>query len=326
MKSAAVIALLWCMAALSPAASTSVRVSKVPLFGKEYVRLDQWARGNSFQWKWLSRVDALLWNGSTRIQCTSDSRRMLLNGITIWLSEPVRSQNGFPHLASIDLRTVIQPLLFPARNRAKTQVKHICIDPGHGGKQPGFIVGREQEKRYTLLLAQELGDQLRKAGFAVSFTRTGDTFVDLDERAVIARRRGADLLISLHFNSSGSGTSGARGSEVYFLTPQGTSSFNSRGEGKATGPAVGNLNNARNILLAYEVQKSIVRGASVEDRGVKPARFIVLKDASMPAILIEGGFMTNPAEARKIFSPVWRKQLAQSIVAGISSYRRAVQP
>ncbi|HTD64953.1 MAG TPA: N-acetylmuramoyl-L-alanine amidase [Candidatus Limnocylindria bacterium] len=326
MKSAAMLALVLCVASVISAAPPGPRVQKISLFGKEYIRMDQWARANAFQWKWLSRNNAVVWNGSTKMQFTSESRRMLLNGITVWLSEPARNQNGVPHLAGIDLRTVIQPVLFPPKNRPRTQVKHICIDPGHGGKQPGYIVGREQEKLYTLLLAQELGEQLRKAGFAVSFTRTNDKFIDLGERPDIARRRGADLFVSLHFNSAGASGSEARGAEVYCLTPQGASSFNSRGEGRSTSASVGNLNNAKNMLLAYEIQKAIVRGAKSEDRGVKPARFMVLKDAVMPAVLIEGGFMTNPSEARNIYSTAWRKQMAQAIVSGISSYRRMVEP
>jgi len=302
-----------------------VKPQRFSFFGKEYVRLDEWARANSFQWKWASKSDANVWNNSTKIQFTIDSKKMLLNGVSILLSETVRNQNGVPYLASVDLRTVIQPLLFPPKNRPHTPVKHICIDPGHGGKETGYIVGREQEKQYTLLLAQELGAQLRKAGFTVSFTRTTDTLVELPVRPDLARRRGADLFISLHFNSAGFTSSEIRGVEVYCMTPQGESSTNARGEGAETRPSVGNLNNAKNVVLAYELQKSITRNAGLDDRGVKRARFAVLRDADMPAVLIEGGFMSNPAEAKKIFSAAWRKQMAEAIAGGIASYCKIVE-
>jgi N-acetylmuramoyl-L-alanine amidase len=74
------------------------------------------------------------------------------------------------------------------------------------------------------------------------------------------------------------------------------------------------------------MQKAVVRGTQLEDRGVKRARFWVLRDAAMPAVLIESGFMSNPAEARKIYSAAWRKQLAQSIVSGIENYKKVVEP
>jgi N-acetylmuramoyl-L-alanine amidase len=229
-------------------------------------------------------------------------------------------------MASLDLTTALQPIVYPPRGRPRSTVKHICIDPGHGGKQVGYLAGGEMEKKYTLLLAQELGAELRKAGYTVSYTRTTDTLIELGERPEIARRRNADLFVSLHFNSAGYTSPEVRGVEVYCMTPQRASSTNARGEGGNSGAFLGNLNNARNMVLAYELQKAITRGAGLEDRGVKRARFEVLRDAQMPAVLIEGGFMSNPAEARKIFSPAWRKQMAQAIASGISSYRRIVEP
>jgi N-acetylmuramoyl-L-alanine amidase len=110
------------------------------------------------------------------------------------------------------------------------------------------------------------------------------------------------------------------------MTPQRASSTNARGLGSDAGSYAGNASNARNMALAYQMQKAVVRGTKLEDRGVKRARFWVLRDAAMPAVLIEAGFMSNPDEARKIYSPVWRKQLAQSIVAGVDGYKKVVEP
>ena len=326
MKAAFVMALLLCATSGFAAPAATPRVTKLWLAGKEYVRLDQWARANSFQWRWISKNEVSVWKSTTKMEFTADSRRMSLNGVTVLLSEPVRKQNELPCIANVDLTTAIQPILFPPKNRPRTQIKHICIDPGHGGREPGYLSGREQEKKYTLLLALELGEQLRKAGYTVSFTRTGDTFVDLPVRPAIARRRGADLLISLHFNSAGYRSSEVRGTEVYCMTPQRASSTNARGEGADSRAFEGNVNNAKNMLLAYELEKAIVRGTGLEDRGVKRARFAILRGAEMPAALIEAGFLSNPVEARKIFSASWRKQLATAIVSGINNYRRIVQP
>ena len=328
MKFAIALALLLGATSGPAEAATTPRLERYSIAGTEYTRLDQWARANAFQWKWLSKNDAELWNNAARLHFTIDSKRMTLNGITVSLSEIVRNQNGVPHIAAVDVRTAIQPILFPPKNRPRTSTKNICIDPGHGGRDIGEHAGSENEKKYTLLLAQELGAQLRKAGYSVSLTRTDDTYVEVGERPRIASRRGSDLFLCLHFNSlpPGPGSSEVKGAEVYCMTPQGASSFNAHGEGKTSSAYVGNLNNARNMVLAYELQKSIVRGAKSEDRGVKRARYLVLKDAEMPAVLIEGGFMTNPGEARNIYSAAWRKQFAQAIVTGIASYRKIVEP
>ena len=323
MNRALAIAFALCMSSLCAVAAKPERFS---VSGKEYVRLDQWARANSFTWKWVSKNEAQVSSRWTRMQFTTDSKRMIFNGVNVLLSEPVRNQNGFPCIANIDLTTAINPLLFPPKNRPSDAIKSICIDPGHGGKDTGYLVGRELEKKYTLLLAKELGDQLRQAGYSVSFTRTTDNFVDLPVRPDLARRRGADLFISLHFNSAGHTSSDIRGVEVYCMTPQRASSTNARGEGGSSGAFAGNANNARNMLLAYQVQKAVTQGTGLEDRGVKRARFAVLRGAEMPAVLIEGGFMSNPAEAKKIYSAPWRKQMATAIANGISNYRKLIEP
>jgi N-acetylmuramoyl-L-alanine amidase len=323
MNRALAIAFAFCMPSLFAAAAKMERFS---VSGKEYVRLDRWARANSFEWKWLSKNEVQVSSRSIRMQFTTDSKRMVLNGINVLLSEPVRNQNGVPCIANIDVTTAINPLLFPPKNRPRNIIKSICIDPGHGGKDTGYLVGRDLEKTYTLLLAKELGEQLRQAGYSVSFTRTTDTFVDLPVRPELARQHGADLFISLHFNSAGHPSSEIRGVEVYCMTPQRASSTNARGEAGNSGAFTGNLNNAKNMLLAYQIQKTVTQGAGLEDRGVKRARFAVLRGADMPAVLIEGGFLSNPSEARKIYSTAWRKQMAAAIASGISNYRKLVEP
>lgn len=315
--------MLCCVTGGMCAATSSSRVEKTSISGKEYTRLDQWARANSFQVRWLNKKDLLISSAYSRMNFTIDSHRLQFNGVAILLSEPVRSRSGVPYIASIDLSTAVHPILFPPRHGPKQRVKSICIDPGHGGKDPGQMIGREQEKKYTLLLAQELGEVLRKAGYTVSFTRTTDTFVELPVRADLARRRGADLFISLHFNSAAARD--VQGAEVYCMTPQRASSSNARGAGANSPAYTGNANNSKNMLLAYQLQKAIVRGTSSDDRGVKRARFEVLREAAMPAVLVEAGFMSNAAEARNIFSATWRRKLAQSIANGVENYRKIVE-
>jgi N-acetylmuramoyl-L-alanine amidase len=83
---------------------------------------------------------------------------------------------------------------------------------------------------------------------------------------------------------------------------------------------------SRSVVLAYQVQKSLVRNLSCPDRGVRRARFAVLRDAEMPAILIESGYMTHPVEGRKIFDSNYRRQLALAIARGIQNYEKLISP
>ena len=324
MRTALALALLLCAAVGFGVPATSSRLPRVSFAGRDYTPFDAWARANGFQWRWTSKNDFVATKGAKQMQFNLESRNMSLNGVTVRLSQPVRAQNGAPYLAEVDFTTVLQPILYPPKNRARGSVKNICIDPGHGGRDPGKQVGGEQEKKYSLLLALELATQLRKEGYTVSLTRISDEFIDLPVRPSLARRRGADLFISLHFNSFTDRE--VHGVETYCMTPQRESSSNAQGEGAANGGYVGNLNNARNMVLAYELHKSIVTGTRLEDRGIKRARFQVLREAEIPAVLIEGGFMSNPSEARNIYSATWRRQFAQSIVNGVQSYRRMVEP
>jgi len=112
---------------------------------------------------------------------------------------------------------------------------------------------------------------------------------------------------------------------VYCLTPPGASSTNARGEGATNEKYPGNIQNDQNVFLAYQVQKAVTHGAPAQDRGVRRARFAVLRDATMPAVLLEAGYMSHPAEGRRIFDAAQRKRLARSIVEGIQAYQRAVQ-
>ena len=107
------------------------------------------------------------------------------------------------------------------------------------------------------------------------------------------------------------------------LTPAGAPSTNAGGEGGGAGWFAGNRFNDQNMLLAYQVQKALARQLGIEDRGVHRARFAVLRDAVMPAVLIEAGFMSHPTEGRKIFSASYRREIARAIVEGIMSYRQS---
>ncbi|HEY5912509.1 MAG TPA: N-acetylmuramoyl-L-alanine amidase [Verrucomicrobiae bacterium] len=302
------------------------RLDAVRIAGREYVRASQWAAARGFSTRWLRRDETMqLSRDSSTVVLKADGREAQINGVQVWLSYPVMLRNGSLFVSRLDWQTALEPILIPSRPTAGLKLRTICLDPGHGGRDPGNEVGSNQEKKYSLLLAQELRDQLTRAGFNVILTRTRDTYVELDWRPMSAKRRKADLFISLHFNSAESSRSSVRGCEVYCLAPPGASSTNARGERGPGEWSAGHRYSSQSMLLAYQLQKSLTQTLAVEDRGVRRARFAVLREAAMPAVLVEAGFMSHPAEGRKIFTAEYRRQIARAIAGGVTAFQRVVE-
>jgi len=313
--------LVLCLA-LCPAPAGAVFIN-----GQSYVPLADWARANGLKCLWLKRGDEILaTNRTVRLVFDKDSRMVNLNGVNVALSGPVAVDKGTPLIAQLDVNTVFQPLLFSARPAGARRITTICLDPGHGGKDTGNRTFWHSEKTYTLALALDLRDQLQKAGFNVLLTRSQDTYVDLPDRPALANKRGADLFVSLHFNATPSGKNEVQGPQTYCITPVGASSTDAQGEGANYGPTTANRNENKSLLLAYQVQKSLSKGLGADDRGVRRARYWVLRDAAMPAILVEGGYMTHPVESKKIYDATYRHQMALAILGGIKAYQKLVSP
>jgi len=295
--------------------------------GQNYVPLTDWAQVNGLKCFWLKRGNEVMaTNRTARLVFEKDSRMVSLNGVNVALSCPVAMDKGTPLIAQLDIDTLLRPLLSPPRLAGAKRITTICLDPGHGGKDTGNRTFWHSEKTYTLALALELRDQLQKAGFNVILTRNQDVYVDLPDRPALANKRGADLFVSLHFNATPTGKSEVEGPQTYCITPVGASSTDTQGEGAGYGPTPANRNENRSLLLAYQVQKLLVKDLGAEDRSVRRARYAVLRDAQMPAILIEGGYMTHPVESKKIYDAAYRHQMALAIVNGILAYQRLTSP
>src|SRR6266436_1997462 len=186
--------------------------------GPAYVRLTDWARTRGFELRWLKKDETIQLSGqSARLLFTVDSNDADMNGVGVRLLFPVAIRDGMPCLSQLDAQMTLDPILSPPRSRRGASITRICLDPGHGGIDSGNRVGSHQEKAYTLLLAQELAAQLTRAGYKVTLTRDTDRFIELSERPAIAKRRSADLFISLHFNSAPSSANTVRGAEVYCM-------------------------------------------------------------------------------------------------------------
>lgn len=298
--------------------------------GKDWIPLLEWAHGNGFKEEFVEEGKAMvLTNNFFRLSFRSNSQMAEINGVNVWLCDRIEPKSGQDCISALDLEDTIRPILFPKANLVRAKIRTIYLDPGHGGKDTGGIFSSHMEKRYTLPLAEELAKQLETAGFKVVLTRTNDTFVELEDRPALADRNNADLFISLHFNIGPPGR--AKGVEVYCLTPPNASSTNEGRPGEfsawtdSPGVLPGNRCDDWNILLAYQLEKSLVKNLSEEDRGVRRARFAVLRTADMPAVLIEGGFLSDPLEREKIGDPRYRDHLAAAIVRGVLAYQQAVK-
>jgi len=296
--------------------------------GHAYTSFSGWAAVNGFRLQSRSGGMFSFTNRTSRLVLEKDSRTAQINGVNVAMSFPAALDRGELLVSQVDLTKTVEPLVFAPNWRKR--VSTIVLDPGHGGKDTGNRVGGRlfgySEKTYTLLLAQELRDQLVSADFNVVLTRTKDQFVELPARPDLANRRNADLFVSLHFNATETGKAEVSGPETYCITPVGASSSNAQGEGANYGVTTANTSEKKSLLLAYQVQKALVRNLGAEDRSVRRARFAVLRDCEMPAILVESGYMTHPVEGKKIFDAGYRRQIAAAIVKGILNYQKLTAP
>ncbi len=226
---------------------------------------------------------------------------------------------GLPYIHALDARKTLQPLLAETRTIARSN-RTVVIDPGHGGKDVGArsCINGEYEKQYTLDCARRLQRRLEGSGWTVILTRTNDVYVSLADRVALADKVNADLFLSLHFNS-GNGNVTLTGLETYCLTPSGMPSHLLRTDGDD--PRQQHPNNAfddQNFQLASRLHRRVLTASGSVDRGVRRARFMgVLRGQSRPAVLIEGGYLTNPTDAQRISTSEFRQGIAEGVAQAL---------
>ncbi|HSM81026.1 MAG TPA: DUF3747 domain-containing protein [Nodosilinea sp.] len=171
----------------------------------------------------------------------------------------------------------------------------VVIDPGHGGRDPGAVgIGGLQEKQINTAISNRVQQQLAAAGITVLMTRSSDVFVDLDARAQYANRAGADLFVSIHANAISMDRPEVNGLETYYF---------SSGE-----------------RLARSIHSAVLQNVSMRDRGVRTARFYVLRYTTMPSVLVETGFVTGSEDAARFRDPAAVNRIADGIARGILNY------
>lgn len=184
----------------------------------------------------------------------------------------------------------------------------IVIDPGHGGEDAGtrsLTSPRYQEKSLNLSTANFLKEYLQKMGYLVKMTRNDDTFIPLTTRSLMANDYRSKLFVSVHYNAAASEQ--AEGIEVYYYQ-----------EGDKT-------RSSSSKLLAESVLSQLIEKTGAKSRGVKHGNLSVIRETEMPAILVEGGFMTNKKEMDKIKDPSYIKQISYGIAVGIDQYLKKTQ-
>jgi N-acetylmuramoyl-L-alanine amidase len=250
---------------------------------------------------------------------------ILVDGVKVMLDDAVGAQRGHLTLSKRDYDKVFVPLFWDA---PKAPARRIVLDPGHGGKDTGKVNGTHKytEKAATLDTAARLKILLEKQGFEVVFTRTKDVFLDLDDRAAMATSLKADLFISLHYNAGPAGDTTADGIETYCLTPAGQRSTNAGKAKSTTAAEPGNRFDTANMALAWGIQRRLVKSTGAEDRGVRRARFAVLRTLSCPGVLIEGGFMSSRKEGALIADAAYRQKIAEAVSGGIVDYLLGGRP
>ena len=172
--------------------------------------------------------------------------------------------------------------------------RHVIIDPGHGGHDKGGNKGLIYEKHLALDTALRLEHYLKSKGVSTKMTRRSDYFVSLSGRTSFANRYSDAIFVSVHYNHS------------YKRDPAGIETFYYSSEGKK---------------LATHVQGRIMRKIRTPNRGVKHARFYVLRNSKHPAILVECGFVSNSNESKRMKKAWFRQSIAEGIGEGIMKYR-----
>ena len=239
----------------------------------------------------------------------------LLAGCASLTSPPARSLSS----------TMVAPGLGPIRS--------VVVDAGHGGRDPGTMHFGLREKDLALDIARRLSAELHARGLSVVMTRDRDEFLALNRRPAVANRLPANLFISVHINANHSRR--VSGAEVYYPRESvvgDSAAFPPRIEPQEVAWPTTTIRRILWDLVLSRSRRHSVHAAShicrafraqgVRCRGVKGARFVVLREAQMPAVLVEVGYVSNRSEAKRLADPSYRQRMAQAIAEGVAAYAR----
>lgn len=257
----------------------------------------------------------VLSDGKRTLSFQPDKHEFSVNNIKYHLAFPVvRRQNTY-YLSDLDRRNLLEPLLNPS-SVPRYRILNIVIDPGHGGHDNGAAGKTSCEKDLTLQVARRIAAKLAAYGYRVSLTRERDVYLSLPQRAEIARQRQADLFLSIHINAAAN--TGVSGIECFAITPVGAPSSGSKTAETRKYP--GNSFGINSFALANQLHRHLLAGTKAADRGVKWARFQVLREINCPGSLIELGFISNRQEEARLNLASYQEAVAQAVCNAVVSY------
>src|SRR6266702_458705 len=255
------------------------------------------------------------------LEFVSGSREVMINGARCWLCFPLVEQNGKFLVSRTDVAKTIEPLVRPHRVPNVGKVQTVVLDPGHGGHDRGAVCRYGNEKDFALDVARKLRPLLQAKGFRVIMTREGDYFVPLEVRARVANAARNSIFVSIHFNATNDDPN-ATGFEIFSFTPRGAPSTSDDWlTPTALSMQAGSEVDAQSMALSACIYHSLLGHIPEFDRGIKRARFAGLRLTRVPAVLVEGGFLTERGESKLIATKEWRARLAHAIGVGIESYQ-----
>jgi N-acetylmuramoyl-L-alanine amidase len=292
-------------------------------FTETWVLLNRWIRVRGFSPPHRLAFGAqpvfIVHTSKSLLILQADSQIAYWDEVELHLGFAPQLIGGQLFIHRLDLLKNLEPLLSEPTAGARLN-RVIVIDPGHGGSNPGAssVVDGRLEKQFTLDWALRLAPLLATNGWQVFLTRTNDVDVSLADRVAFAEQHKADLFVSLHFNSFAPEQKEA-GLETFCLTPAGMPSTLTRDYADYVAQVFpNNAHDVENWAYAVKLHRALLRTNLLADRGVRHARFMgVLRGQNRPALLIEGGYLSNPAEARRIAAPAFRQKLAEAMAAAL---------
>jgi len=260
-------------------------------------------------------------SGTMQLEVTPGLREARINGVKQWLAFPVHQEGNKILMSRLDLSKVIEPRLRPELIGGFLPVTTVVLDPGHGGHDNGAVSRYGFEKDFALDVALRARKLLEAKHYKVVMTRSTDVFIPLEQRPAAANHLANSIFISIHFNSSSSNLD-ARGFEIFSMAPRGAPATNDTlPRERDLRPEPGNVSELQSSALAGSVYHSLLGQVPMEDRGLKYARFAVLRLCSVPATLVECGFVSNNEESALIGTSVWRQHVAEAIADGVDNYK-----
>jgi N-acetylmuramoyl-L-alanine amidase len=199
----------------------------------------------------------------------------------------------------------------------------VVIDPGHGGQDSGTMKAGVVEKELTLDVAHRVELLLQQRGLAVLLTRIDDTYVPLEGRVSVANDQPNCVFVSIHFDEAT--RTAATGIETYYAARQISMPGRVASWLPFLQPAASDLTSAESQSLAAFIQEALVAHTQAVNRGTRAQQFFVIANVRHPAVLVEGGFLTNKEEVSKLGNGDYREQIAVAISDGVVRYREVLQ-